>query len=109
MKKIFLLLFISFNGLFAQNKELDSLNLLVKNAGTDLQKLEVLNKITSFYSLQDLEKAIVYAKKGVALADKTNDKNWQPKFYEMKGRIHANMLQLDSASLYFSKAEKSYK
>ena len=109
MKKIFLLLFISFNAIMAQNKELDSLNLLVKNAGTDLQKLEVLNEITSFYSLRDLEKAIVYARQGVNLADKTNDKNWQPKFYEMKGRIHANMLQLDSASLYFAKAEKGYK
>lgn len=109
MKKIFLLLFISFNAIVAQNKELDSLNLLVKNAGTELQKLEMLNEITSFYSLRDLDKAIIYARQGVALSDKTNDKNWQPKFYEMKGRIHANMLQLDSASLYFTKAEKGYK
>ena len=109
MKKIFLLLFISFSALSAQNKELDSLNLLVKNAGTDLQKLEVLNEITSFYSLRDLEKAIVYARQGVNLADKIKEKNWQPKFYEMKGRIHANMLQLDSASIYFAKAEKGYK
>lgn len=109
MKKIFLLLFISFNAIVAQNKEQDSLNLLVKNAGTELQKLEMLNEITSFYSLRDLDKAIIYARQGVALSDKTNDKNWQPKFYEMKGRIHANMLQLDSASLYFTKAEKGYK
>ncbi len=109
MKKIFLLLFISFNALIAQNRELDSLNLLVKNAGTELQKLEVLSEITSFYSLRDLEKAIIYARQGVNLADKTKNKNWQPKFYEMKGRIHANMLQLDSASIYFAKAEKGYK
>ncbi len=109
MKKIFLLLFISFNVLIAQNRELDSLNLLVKNAGTELQKLEVLNEITDFYSLRDLDKAIVYARQGVQLADKTKAKKWQPKFYEMKGRIHANMLELDSASLYFAKAEKGYK
>ena len=109
MKKIFLLFFISFNALIAQNKELDSLNLLVKNASTNLQKLELLSEITNFYSLRDLEMAILYAREGVTLADKTANKKWQPRFYEMKGRIHANMLQLDSASFYFSKAEKGYR
>ena len=108
MKKIFLLLFLSFHVFFAQNKELDSLDLLLKKAQTNLQKLEVLSEITNFYSLRDLEMAIVYARQGVLLADKTKAKTWQPKFYEMKGRIHANMLQLDSASYYFSKAEKGY-
>ncbi|MDN3724878.1 tetratricopeptide repeat protein [Aequorivita sp. SDUM287046] len=108
-RKLCVLLFLSFFIVLAQNKEQDSLNLLIKNARTEVQKLEVLNEITDFYSLRDLEKAIVYARQGVIIADKTKDKKWQPKFYEMKGRIHANMLQLDSASLYFAKAEKAYK
>lgn len=37
------------------------------------------------------------------------NETWQPKFYEMKGRIHANSLELDSASIYFNKALNGYK
>lgn len=109
MKKLTLLLLFQICVLNAQEKNIDSLTQLLSNPKNDAQKLEVLSEITSFYSLRDLEKAIVYARQGVQLADKTKDKKWQPKFYEMKGRIHANMLQLDSASIYFSKAETGYK
>ncbi len=108
MKLIILLLFPIF-GLNAQDKRIDSLTQLLSHPKDDAQKLELLSEITEFYSLRDLDKAIVYAREGVQLADKNNAKKWQPKFYEMKGRIHANMLQLDSASLYFAKAEKGYK
>src|SRR5690554_398886 len=109
MKTLFLLLLMSISALTAQENRLDSLTNLLSHPKNNLQKLELLSEVTDFYSLRDLEKAIIYAREGVQLADKTTDKNWQPKFYEMKGRIHANMLQLDSASLYFSKAEKGYK
>jgi len=57
----------------------------------------------------DMKQALKLAKKGVQLADQVNDKNWQPKFYEMEGRMHANLLQLDSANLFFDKAMKGYK
>lgn len=109
MKKVIILLLFSICGLNAQDKSIDSLTQLLSHPKDDAQKLELLSEITDFYSLRDLDKAIVYAREGVQLADKNNDKKWQPKFYEMKGRIHANMLQLDSASLYFAQAEKGYK
>ncbi|HMQ44784.1 MAG TPA: tetratricopeptide repeat protein, partial [Mariniflexile sp.] len=57
---------------------------------------------------QDISEALKFAKQGVQLSEKTGDKNWQPKFYEMQGRMHANLLQLDSASIYFNKAIKGY-
>ncbi|MBC8882421.1 tetratricopeptide repeat protein [Flavobacterium piscinae] len=57
----------------------------------------------------DMKQALILAKKGVQLADQLNDKNWQPQFYEMEGRMHANLLQLDSANLFFNKAMKGYK
>ena len=46
---------------------------------------------------------------GVQLSEKTNNTLWLPKFYEMQGRMHANLLQLDSATLFFNKAIKGYK
>ena len=109
MKKLIFLFLFPFLALHAQDKNIDSLLQSLSERQTDTQKLEALSEITSYYSLRDLNKAIIYARQGVQLADKTAVKNWQPKFYEMKGRIHANMLQLDSASLYFAKAEKGYK
>lgn len=109
MKKLILLLLFQICAISAQEKNIDSLTQLLSHPKDDVQKLELLSEITDFYSLRDLDKAIIYAREGVQLADKNNAKKWQPKFYEMKGRIHANMLQLDSASLYFAKAEKGYK
>ena len=108
-KKVIILFLFSICGLHAQDKSIDSLTQLLSHPKDDAHKLELLSEITDFYSLRDLDKAIVYAREGVQLADKNKAKKWQPKFYEMKGRIHANMLQLDSASLYFAKAEKGYK
>ncbi len=108
-KLLVLLLFLFFNLLSAQEKEIDSLKQLLSRPENNEQKLKLLSEITDYYSLRDLDEAIIYARKGVNLADKTGNQNWQPKFYEMKGRIHANMLQLDSASFYFNKAEKGYK
>ena len=55
-----------------------------------------------------MQQALVYAKQGVALSETSNDKNWLPKFYEMQGRMHANLLELDSATIFFKKAEKGY-
>ena len=55
-----------------------------------------------------MKQALVYAKQGVALSEKSNDKNWQPKFYDMQGRMYANLLVLDSATLFFKKAEKGF-
>lgn len=109
MKKLLLLLLFPICTLNAQDKRIDSLTQLLSHRKDDAQKLELLSEIAEFYSLRDLDKAIIYAREGVQLADKTKTKKWQPKFYEMKGRIHANKLQLDSASMYFAKAEKGYK
>lgn len=56
----------------------------------------------------DLNLALEYTGRGVALAERENAAEWQPKFYEMHGRMYANMLLLDSASWYFDKAMAGY-
>lgn len=110
MKHYYLLFFsLIFNTTFAQQGAIDSLQTVFLNTSNTEEKLELLFEISAQYANIDLEKAVAYAKKGVVLADKTSQKKWQPKFYEATGRIHANMLQLDSASYYFTKATKGYK
>ncbi len=94
MKSHLLLFLICGSVLSAQEKVGDSLSNLLSQTLDPTNKLELLSEITNFYSQLDLDQAIVFARQGVRLADQTNNKNWQPKFYEMKGRIHANKIEL---------------
>ena len=108
MRKLLLLLFLSPNLLFGQNTPLDSLEQRFVTEPADAQKLELLSQMTGIAFGQDFKLALDYAKRGVALAEKAGDKDWQPKFYEMQGRMHANLSQLDSAMLLFDKAMAGY-
>lgn len=106
LKLLILLIFSLLTLSLAQNKT--DLQLQLKKETNSNKKLEIINEMVSVAFESNLQQALVYSKQGVALADKVKDKNWQPKFYEMQGRMHANLLQLDSASILFSKAEKGY-
>ncbi len=95
--------------LIGQNTLSDSLGTLLSKENSSQKKLEILSELVSEFNGSDLKKAMEYARKGVMLAEQSGNKTWQPKFYEMKGRIHANSLELDSASIYFNKALNGYK
>lgn len=94
--------------LAAQQPALDSLERLFAAAPTDVRRLERLSEMTNAAFGINFQTALGYAKRGVALAEKTGDKTWLPKFQEMQGRTHANLGQLDSASLFFDKALAGY-
>lgn len=94
--------------LFGQNTKIDSLEQRFSAETADGPKLELLSQMVSNSFEVDIKTALAYAKRGVVLAEKSGDKNWQPKFYEMRGRMHANLAQLDSANLFFDKAMSGY-
>lgn len=108
MRKIYFLLILFSQIVFSQNNSLVDLQKKLDAEKRAPIKLEILNEMVAVAFNGDIEQALAYAKKGVQLSDKIGDKNWQPKFYEMQGRMHANLLQLDSASHYFDKAMKGY-
>ncbi len=108
MKIVITILLLSAQAAFAQQRKIDSLNRLLLSATSDSVKLNIIEQLVNTAFESDLHQALKYAIQGVQLSDKINDKNLQPKFYEMEGRMHANLLQLDSAMLYFDKAMKSY-
>lgn len=108
MRKLFVLLCLQAQWLFGQSSPLDSLEQRFASEQSDAQKLELLSQMTGIAYGMDFKSALRHAKRGVALSEKTGDKNWQPKFYEMQGRMHANLLQLDSAMLFFDKAMSGY-
>jgi two-component system, sensor histidine kinase PdtaS len=92
----------------SQNKSIDSLIQLLSKETKNSNKLELLSDIVNIESTLDLKKALVYARQGINISNNIKDNNWQPKFNEMKGRIHANLLELDSASYHFEKALNGY-
>lgn len=108
MKTVFLFFLLSVQFAYGQDHNYDSLEQHLATASTDTQKLEVIKSLVDLAFQSDIEKALGYAEKGVSLSEKINNKNWQPRFYEMAGRMHANLLHLDSASYYFDKAMDGY-
>ncbi|GAL68516.1 hypothetical protein JCM19301_1914 [Jejuia pallidilutea] len=54
--------------------------------------MELFEELVNTASNTDFKIAIVYARLATDLANKTQNKTWQPKFNEMKGRIHATCL-----------------
>lgn len=113
MRKVCLLFLFSIQLAYGQKnpatiKE-DSLELKFASERGNIQKLELLQQLVDISFKTDMQKALIYANQGVMLADKSKDKNWQPRFYEMVGRIHANLLHLDSADIFFDKAMEYYK
>ncbi|WP_379944235.1 tetratricopeptide repeat-containing sensor histidine kinase [Mariniflexile aquimaris] len=92
----------------AQHSAIDSLELLLNNEKNNSKSLALLEEIIATASNSDFKSALVYARKAVKFANKSEFINWQPKFHEMKGRIHANLLELDSASYHFDKALNGY-
>jgi two-component sensor histidine kinase len=106
-KLLYLLLFPFI--IYSQEAKLTELELKLNSEKNQTKKLAIISEMVNTVFGNDMKQALVLAKKGVQLADQLNDKNWQPQFYEMEGRMHANLLQLDSANLFFDKAMKGYK
>ncbi|MDE3184251.1 MAG: tetratricopeptide repeat protein [Bacteroidota bacterium] len=108
MKKFFLLFFLLVQFAYGQKNPYDSLELKLAAEKVYSQKLELLEQLVNVAFGSDMQKALEYAKKGVELSAKTGDKNRLPEFYEMEGRMHANLLHLDSATVFFNKAMAAY-
>lgn len=108
MKKICFIFFFSVQLAYGQKNPYDSLELELHSAKADTQKLQIIKQLVDVAVASDMEKALQYSIEGVQLADRIKDKNWQPKFYEMEGRMHANLLHLDTAMILFRKAMAGY-
>ena len=108
MKPNYLFLILCFHMVYSQNKEIISLENQLNTENNTTKKLVIINELVAIAFNTDMKKALAFAKQGVTLSEKNNDKNWQPKFYEMQGRMYANLLVLDSASFFFKKAENGY-
>lgn len=109
MKKFYLLSILFVQFAYGQTTAYDSLEKRLAVEKNNDVKLELLSQLVNVSFNYSLDKALTYAEKGVSLADRTNSKIWQPYFYETRGRVHSNLMQFDSASIYLNKAMAAYK
>lgn len=108
MKKVCLLLVFYCQTSPGQNIAVDSLLRLIAVEKVDSQKLKLYNQLVLESYKINLQTAIEYARQGVKLAETIDDKIWTPKLYETRGRMHANLSQLDSANMFYEKAMAIY-
>ncbi len=86
----------------------DSLSALLQNEQDTERRFELLRDLTETASARDYAEGLIFARKGYRLALETGDEAWTPRFSEMKGRVHANLGQLDSAGTLFDRALEGY-
>ena len=108
MKKILLLLFLSQQLAYGQKNPYDSLEQRLSIEKNTSGKLEILKQLVDIAFNTDIRKALDYSKQAVQIAQQAGDQNWLPKFFEMQGRMYANLVQLDSADMFFAKAMAGY-
>lgn len=94
--------------LAAQSPAIDSLEALLQNAQDTESRFELLTELNASAAELDYAEGLVYARKGYELARELADAAWTPRFSEMKGRMHANLGQLDSAGIHFDEALAGY-
>lgn len=115
MKPIFCVIFLitsCFALIYAQPngpglRQKDSLINILNQAPQLETKLKLLADIASLAEQSDVEEALKYLQQGLQFAREAKDAE-EPRFDERIGRIYANLMKFDSASLYFEKAMTGY-
>lgn len=111
MKSAKCLLLSLFTGLTlcAQNEQIDSLAQVLERTSDPTAQIELLYEMSNYAGGFDFQEGLIYARRGYNLAKANENKSWQAQFSESTGRMHANLGNLDSASVYFEQALNTYK
>ncbi|MDR1357049.1 MAG: tetratricopeptide repeat protein [Tannerellaceae bacterium] len=107
MKQIitFLLFFMPALSVNGQSRDIDSLlNVLETQETTNAVKLDLYEKITAYYSRNDLEKGIEYALKGLQLAEKGKESKMTSLFNKYLGIVYYYKSSFDTSQMYLDKA-----
>ena len=97
--------FALFPSLYAQSAYPDSLERLLQTQKlTSDERLNLYEKLTTFWSESNLPKAISYAKEGAHLAEKEKNKDMAALLYQKLGSAYMISNQFDDAKNSFEKA-----
>lgn len=103
---ILLILFlISFVGVFAQHKEIDSLKKVLHTSKNDIEKTSVLNQISDLYKTQNPTLMIDFANQALELSQKIKHKNEEANAYLNLGNSQIISGNYPKALEYFTNAK----
>ena len=108
-KYIFILTIIIFQICFTQEKQLDSLEHILKVTISDSLKINLIEKIQVFYRKRDSKKHKLYISEGLKLSTKNKYTQKEGVFTREYGIYYKNKGLLDSSLIYYKKAEKLFK
>ncbi|NPA67470.1 MAG: tetratricopeptide repeat protein, partial [Chlorobi bacterium] len=108
-KFILILIFLFPSLLFSQRDITDSLKKAVNETNIDTVKIQLYNQLSNVLKGRDNEQALMFAKKSLALAKKTNYLKGVAPVYKTIGILKFFQGELDSAFVYFDKSLKTYK
>ena len=104
-KTIYLSLIILLSSALSAQINIDSLeNALTTQKMSTVGQINYYYYMYSIYSMYDIEKAFEYAKKGLLLAEKENERGMSSKFSEALGKIYTKASSYDTAFVYWEKA-----
>lgn len=102
---LMLLLAVNATGQMVQVQEIDSLlNVLNTQKLKPEDQMLLYKRVCGFYIGYDLDKGIEYARKGLQLAEKENDKGMISTFYIHLGIYYFNKSSFDTAHIYLEKS-----
>jgi two-component sensor histidine kinase/tetratricopeptide (TPR) repeat protein len=109
MKRILFFLFLLSQFAYGQKSIYHNLVQRLPVENTDTVKLQILAQLTDLAFTENLDTALNFARQGVALAEKINNKSWRFLFDDLKGKMHSYLLQFDSAKVSLNKAIEGYR
>ena len=105
MKQTVLLLLMSLSVINVYSQNIDSLiNVLNNRNLSPLEQIMLYEKLSHFYVSNDLEKGIIYANKGLQIAENKHNKKMASIFNNHLGIIYYNKSSLDTSYIYLKKA-----
>lgn len=106
---IFSILFlVSFFGVFAQNKEIDSLKQILDTSKNDIEKTQILNQISDLYKSENPVLMMDFANQALELSQKTQNKHEEATAYMNLGNSQIISGNYPRALEYFTDAKNLF-
>lgn len=103
-----ILFLISFVGVFAQHREIDSLKQILDTSKNDIEKTQILNQISDLYKTQNPDLMFDFANRALELSQKIKNKNEEANAYLNLGNSQIISGNYPKSLEYFSNAKNIF-
>lgn len=108
IKFLSILFLLSFCGVFAQSKEIDSLKQILNTSKNDIEKSQLLNQISDLYKTQSPSLMFDFANQALELSQKIKNRNEEANAYLNLGNSQIISGNYSKSLEYFTKAKNIF-